>query len=262
MKLPAAISLAIHTTLVLVFLIGARFRPTGMADGFGPGDFTPVTIVDLKELPAMAAPARQAEEVPPAPVPPAPKPMKAVPPDLKPEKEKGIKIPDEPKPDKPAKPAKPDTTVAAAATEATQPTRAPATPAPPASDPAAAALAGVPEATVAQGGGVTAGIEGGGGGGGGGGGFGDYAYYRIAMQNKIAANWSPGFISGEAICIVYFRIIRSGLVVGARVEESSGIPFYDQTALRAVLESSPLPPLPAQFPEDAVGVHFRFRYQP
>jgi len=251
MKLPAAVSLAIHTSLVLVFLIGARFRPMGMADGFGPGDFTPVTIVDAKELPAAPAPARPVEEVPPPPRPPAPEKVKAVPPDLKPEKEKGIKLPDDPK--KPAKPAKADTTATAAP--------ATAAPVPQPTDAASAALAGVPEAPGAHGGAVTAGVEGGGGGGGGGG-FGDYAYYRIAMQNKIAANWSPGFVSGEATCIVYFRIIRSGLVVGARVEQSSGIPFYDQTAIRAVLESSPLPPLPAQLPEDAVGVHFRFRYQP
>jgi TonB family protein len=102
---------------------------------------------------------------------------------------------------------------------------------------------------------------GGGGGGGGGGAFGDFSYYGLAIQNRIAANWSPAFVSGEAICIVYFRIIRSGNVVGARVEQSSGIPFYDQSALRAVLESSPMPPLPAQFPDDTVGIHFRFRYK-
>ncbi len=101
----------------------------------------------------------------------------------------------------------------------------------------------------------------GGGGGGGGGGFGDFGYYRLAMQNRIASNWSPAFVSGEAVTIIYFRIIRSGAIVGARVEEPSGISFYDQTALRAVLSSSPLPPLPEQFPEDAVGVHFRFRYK-
>jgi protein TonB len=252
MKGPTTASIALHLALLSVFLIGARFQPrTSM--GLGPGDFTPVTLVTPEMLPAKApaAPPR------PKPVERAPEPVKPVTPELKPEKDPGIKIADEPK-KKPQK-ARPDSarTVAAAPAAAAAP--APSTPSTPV-DPSAADLAGVPDAPAGNGGSVAAGMEGGGGGGGGG--FGDYAYYRIAMQNRIASNWSPGFVSGEATCVVYFRIIRSGMVVGARVEKPSGIPYYDQSALRAVLESSPLPPLPAQFPEDAVGVHFRFRYAP
>lgn len=246
MKVPTAVSLAVHVAVLSVFLVGARFHHSEPMGGLGPGDFIPVKMVGPEVL-AAAAPAPQ----PPKPRPREPEPerVKAKPPELKPEKDPGIKLPDEAK----KKPKAAADTVASAAEEA--PRKAPA-----ADSPATAALAGVPEATIGDGASVAAGMEGGEGGGGGG--FGDFGYYRIAMQNRIAANWAPGFVSGETVCIVYFRIIRSGIVSGARIEQPSGIPFYDQTALRAVLESSPLPPLPAQFPADAVGVHFRFRYQP
>jgi TonB family protein len=92
--------------------------------------------------------------------------------------------------------------------------------------------------------------------------FTEYAYYRVAMRNKIAAAWSPPRASAELACVVRFRIIRSGAVVSARVGQSSGLPFFDHTALRAVNAASPLPPLPADFPEDVVGVEFEFAYRP
>jgi TonB family protein len=258
MKLPAGISVVAHALFILFFAIGARFDQRVFMGGFGPGDFTPVSLVSAEELPG-AVPVAAPAVSEPRPEPAVPVPAAATPitrarekperqaPDLAPQEDPGIKLPDTPKP----RPT-PDSTVA----------KAPPPPpkaAPPPPSPAQAALAGVPVADAGSGGAVAAGIVGGGGGGGG---FGDFAYYRIAIQNKIAANWSPGFVSGEAKAIVYFRIIRSGRVVGAKVEESSGIPFYDQTALRAVLEASPLPPLPEQFPDDTVGVHFLFRYKP
>ena len=259
MRVPAAISLSMHAAFIAVFLIGGRYERMSLG-GLGPGDFTPVTLVGAAVLRGRT-PAPPAPKAAPAPAvekkevePPKPKPKPS---------EEGIKIPDE---KKKSAPAKSDTTVQAAAKE---PAKTPARPA--AKSTAEEALAGATETNAGHGGAVASGIEvglggeggsGGGGGGGGGGGFGEFSYYQVAMQNKIAAHWSPGFISGEAVAIVYFRIIRSGTIVGARVEESSGIPFYDQTALRAVLEASPLPPLPAQFPDDAVGVHFRFRFRP
>jgi TonB family protein len=92
--------------------------------------------------------------------------------------------------------------------------------------------------------------------------FTEYAYYRLAMRNKISAAWSPPRASSELVCVVRFQIVRSGAVVGARVENSSGLPFFDHAALRAVLEASPLPPLPADFPDDVVTVHFEFAYAP
>jgi TonB family protein len=267
MRLPGIASLLLHAAFLAVFALGSRFTPS-LGGGLGPGDFTPVSLIDPSQLPG--PPPRAVS-------PPAPEPA--------PEKEPAVKTPEPekpaPSPEKPKEKPKPDEGVnvsdkAPKSAAKTPPdTVAAAPPAPkPAKPPvsgahaeAEAALAGITETKAgSEGGLVAAGVEGGmdggtGGGGGGGGGFGDYGYYRLLIQNRIGANWSPAFVSGEAVAIVYFRIIRSGAIVSARVEESSGIPFFDQTALRAVLEASPMPPLPDQFPEDAVGIHFRFRYK-
>ncbi|HWN81750.1 MAG TPA: energy transducer TonB, partial [Candidatus Udaeobacter sp.] len=264
-RLPSVVSLFLHAAFLAVFAIGSRFEPS-LGGGLGPGDFTPVSLIDASQLPG---PPPKAVTPPPAAAPepikepePEPEPPKPEPPKPKPEPEKpdeGVNV-SEKAPKTTAK-TPPDTVAAAPA-----PKPAPAKPKGP-EEAAEAALQGIAETKAGREGalvaaGVEEGMEGGtGGGGGGGGGFGDFGYYRVAIQNRIGSNWSPAFVSGEAVTIVYFRVIRSGQIVGARVEKSSGIQFFDQTALRAVLASSPLPPLPAQFPEDAVGIHFRFRYK-
>ena len=37
--------------------------------------------------------------------------------------------------------------------------------------------------------------------------------------------------------------------------------FFDQTTMRALLAATPLPPLPAGFTDNYLGVHFGFEYQ-
>jgi hypothetical protein len=44
-----------------------------------------------------------------------------------------------------------------------------------------------------------------------------------------------------------------------RSEIASGSGLYDRAALRAVLESSPLPPLPFGYNGTYLGVHLKFR---
>src|SRR5207249_12199680 len=58
--------------------------------------------------------------------------------------------------------------------------------------------------------------------------------------------------------VVYFRIGRDGQVSLTQIESSSGYAFFDQTALRALLSATPLPPLPAGYADQYLGVHFGF----
>ena len=58
--------------------------------------------------------------------------------------------------------------------------------------------------------------------------------------------------------VIFFRINRDGSIADVRIERSSGLPFVDRAAQRAVLASSPLPPLPADFHEGSLGVHLKF----
>lgn len=91
-----------------------------------------------------------------------------------------------------------------------------------------------------------------------------FTYYLIAVRNKIANQWSPpkGVSSGGAALrsTLYFRILRGGTVTDVAVEQSSGVGFYDQSALRAVQAAMPLPPLPEEFPDEYLGVHFDFQF--
>ena len=91
-----------------------------------------------------------------------------------------------------------------------------------------------------------------------------FAYYLAALRSKIGSRWvpPPGIqVHGQPVrTVVYFRIARDGQVSVAQVESSSGYAFFDQTALRALLSATPLPPLPAGFSDSYLGVHFGFEY--
>jgi TonB family protein len=85
----------------------------------------------------------------------------------------------------------------------------------------------------------------------------DLAFYKI--QN----NWSnPVNIDGVIICVVYFQVIRSGRVIEARVEQSSGIDLFDQACVNAIHRSNPFPPLPSDFADEVIGITMPFKYDP
>jgi TonB family protein len=92
-----------------------------------------------------------------------------------------------------------------------------------------------------------------------------FTYYLVLVRNKIAANWAPpaGIATGgrRVRAVVYFRIARDGEVTGVRLEAGSDLEFFDRSALRAVMLSSPLPPLPFGFGGGDLGVHFGFDWE-
>ncbi|TMQ58262.1 MAG: TonB family protein [Candidatus Eisenbacteria bacterium] len=90
-----------------------------------------------------------------------------------------------------------------------------------------------------------------------------FAYYLAALRNKIGSRWVPpqGMDAGRPVrTVVYFRIGRDGQVSLTQIENSSGYAFFDQTALRALLSATPLPPLPAGYMDQYLGVHFGFEF--
>lgn len=87
----------------------------------------------------------------------------------------------------------------------------------------------------------------------------EFTYYLVLVRNRIAQNWTPpGGAAGATRAVVYFRIGRDGSVIGARIETGSGNEFFDRSALRSVMLSDPLPPLPLGFSGGDLGVHFGF----
>jgi TonB family protein len=89
-----------------------------------------------------------------------------------------------------------------------------------------------------------------------------FTYYLVLVRNRIAANWTPpaGVATGgqRVRTVVYFRVARGGDLTGVRMEEASGLEFFDRSAMRAVALSDPLPPLPLGFTGGELGIHFGF----
>jgi len=91
-----------------------------------------------------------------------------------------------------------------------------------------------------------------------------YAYYIDTIKNKISSSWysslvSPG-LRGKFVAVVYFKILRNGSILDLKVERTSGSDSLDLSALRAVENASPFPPLPTSFAYRYLGVHFEFEW--
>lgn len=118
----------------------------------------------------------------------------------------------------------------------------------PSAAPTAPGVAGVGDVAVGSAG-VT-GLEGG-----------DFPYtiYIERMKNLIGTHWFRPQVATGAATTVYFAIDRDGTIRDAKTETYSGNSPFDRAALRAVLETSPLPPLPFGYNGTYLGVHLTFR---
>jgi len=71
--------------------------------------------------------------------------------------------------------------------------------------------------------------------------------YLALVRDKIEQNWNPPPGAPGAKAKVEFTVMRSGRVGDAKLQASSGNFYFDQAAVRAILMSSPLPPMPDGF---------------
>lgn len=85
-----------------------------------------------------------------------------------------------------------------------------------------------------------------------------YSYYVERMLVTIGLNWFKPAESVPISPMIRFRIEKDGTISDPQVERSSGLPYVDRAALRAVMASSPLPPLPQEFAGRYLGVHLIF----
>jgi len=136
-----------------------------------------------------------------------------------------------------------------------KPTPAPAAPKPPESRGPEVSL---PSSAEGQSAGTTAAPPGAGGNAGVGGAQFDqpdfhYGYYIEAIQIALSTNWFKPMPTIPTPPKVHFRINRDGTVGDAEITRSSGLPFVDRAALRAVLAST-FPPLPADWTSPSVGL--------
>jgi len=83
--------------------------------------------------------------------------------------------------------------------------------------------------------------------------------YLMLMVEKIRSNWNAraGNV-GEVM--VTFTIDRDGRIGGVAQETSSGNAVLDLNAMKALVTTRQLPPLPSAFPNPSLTVHLNFQY--
>lgn len=90
-------------------------------------------------------------------------------------------------------------------------------------------------------------------------------WYRSSVSQALYGSWRRPVLGGigEPIEVqVDFEIARDGRVHGLTVSRSSGVPTLDRSALRAVLDASPLPALPPNVRESSLSASWVFRLYP
>jgi periplasmic protein TonB len=101
---------------------------------------------------------------------------------------------------------------------------------------------------------------------GGGGDFGTrFAWYVRVVQQKVSENWlkyevDPGITDARRVYIT-FDVTRDGRPANVQVEQSSGVPSLDQSAVRALQRIDTFGPLPSDYSGNKVSVEFWFDYK-
>ena len=225
------VSLAAHVMFVAILLLVPTFRPKPTFD-----DTYFVQLAPALPGKSSPAPAPRQQPKPPAPKPP----------------DEGVRVaatePKRVEPEKPKPKPEPEVEQEPAAQAATSP---PVTEAEPGSeDPG-----GFQENGSEEGGGSIA-MEGG---------DDALAWYRASVTASLYSYWQRPILTGNVSTLevtVDFEIQRDGSVGKLLVTAPSGVPSLDRSALRAVADASPLPPLPAQWQEGTLPARFIFRLHP
>ncbi len=101
---------------------------------------------------------------------------------------------------------------------------------------------------------------------GGGGDFGTrYAWYVRVVQQKVSDNWlkyeiDPRIQDAQRV-YVSFDVQRDGRPSNVQIEQSSGVPSLDQSAIRAIQRIDTFGPLPPDYTGNKVSVEFWFDYK-
>ena len=88
-----------------------------------------------------------------------------------------------------------------------------------------------------------------------------YAWYIAAIHRKIKERWDGYALNGQQPAVI-FEIGRNGELKRVVIDKSSGNPYYDQAAIRAVTAANPFPPLPVDFKEPTLTIGLQFAYDP
>jgi protein TonB len=92
-----------------------------------------------------------------------------------------------------------------------------------------------------------------------------YAWYVQVIQQKVAQNWlkyevDPRITSAQRVYIT-FDVARDGHPTNVQVEQSSGVPSLDISAVRALQRIDTFGPLPPDYAGNKISVEYWFDYK-
>jgi len=91
-----------------------------------------------------------------------------------------------------------------------------------------------------------------------------YGWYIESVKRKVQSNWLQNTIdpavraARTAHAVVQFTIYKDGTVKDIRIQQASGNLSMDNSGLRAIMQSNPMPALPPDYPGSYVQVLFDF----
>lgn len=91
--------------------------------------------------------------------------------------------------------------------------------------------------------------------------FGDqFGAYAETLRNRVAQHWQTSGMDARLPTVsVIFTLHRDGSVTGIRISSSSGNSTLDISTRRAIMDASPFPPMPPQFPKNNAEIEFVFQ---
>jgi periplasmic protein TonB len=91
-----------------------------------------------------------------------------------------------------------------------------------------------------------------------------FSWYVDAVQRRVSSNWLQSSIDGSLAMaprvVVTFTILRDGSITNVQITHSSNNYSVDNSALRAVRDSSPVARLPPEYVGTSVNVEFWFDF--
>jgi protein TonB len=92
-----------------------------------------------------------------------------------------------------------------------------------------------------------------------------YGWYVQVIQRKVSENWlkyevDPGITSAQRVYIT-FDVARDGHPYNVQVEQSSGVPSLDTSAVRALQRIDTFGSLPPDYSGNKISVEYWFDYK-
>ena len=87
----------------------------------------------------------------------------------------------------------------------------------------------------------------------------EFFMYQAKIVNTIKENWAWPGQKGSLKALARFSIKDNGEITGLKIAEPSGDAAFDESILRALRKSSPLPPPPESYRKDFAQVEMNFQ---